>query len=442
MWKRIQLSCVCLALTTLLLVGSVSAASTVPIELEVAIFQGGFGLDHFEYVAREYEKLHPNVKVSVWGNPRIGVVLRPRFLHGDPPDVTWLHMEGVTNAELLRAGLLCPLTDAMNEPAYGQDIPWRDTILESTHYTLTDGSDDIWGVSLDLLTWNMWYNKKMFSEHGWTPPETYEEWLVLNDKIKSKGIVPIAFRGQGGDYSVYWMMAFIERQGGIEALNDAFNLKPGAWNSPVVIEAARKYANLLERGDFQKGCMAMDHTDSQTMFVTGKAAMIACGSWLPAEMANITPPGFEMVPFRYPLFETGLGNPTVMHMMNAEKWVVPAQAKHKEEAIDFIKFLTSVPMAEHFAETKGTLTTIIGAGEPENLSRELKDISELLKECTRSYDHIAIQGWYPKWFGALKDLTTSLLLGEVSPEEYARRMEDESSRLREDNMITKFQVSF
>ncbi|MEW6048615.1 MAG: extracellular solute-binding protein, partial [Bacillota bacterium] len=178
-------------------------ASAEQIELEVAVFQGGFGLDHFQYVAREYERLHPNVKVNLWGNPRIGVVLRPRFLQGDPPDVVWLVREGVTNAELLRSGLLYPLTEAMNTPAYFQNKTWKETLMPSTLYTLTDGSDNIWGVSLDLLTWNLWYNKEMFEQYGWEPPRTWDEWLKLNDKIKAKGIIPIALQGKISDYNVF-----------------------------------------------------------------------------------------------------------------------------------------------------------------------------------------------------------------------------------------------
>ena len=51
-----------------------------PGEVEVASFQGGYGIDFFERAAREYEAKHPGVKIRVWGNPRVWEQLRPRFV--------------------------------------------------------------------------------------------------------------------------------------------------------------------------------------------------------------------------------------------------------------------------------------------------------------------------------------------------------------------------
>ena len=45
------------------------------VEIEVALFAGGEGLDFFELCAREYEKLNPHVKVNLYGDPRIVMVL-------------------------------------------------------------------------------------------------------------------------------------------------------------------------------------------------------------------------------------------------------------------------------------------------------------------------------------------------------------------------------
>src|SRR5688572_23334005 len=37
------------------------------ITLEVAIFEGGYGLDWHRAMAREYEKVKPNIRVHLWG---------------------------------------------------------------------------------------------------------------------------------------------------------------------------------------------------------------------------------------------------------------------------------------------------------------------------------------------------------------------------------------
>src|SRR5687768_139319 len=54
-------------------------------DLEVRVFQGGFGVDFYAKAAKEYERAHPGVKIDLEGDPRIWEQLRPRFVGGDPP---------------------------------------------------------------------------------------------------------------------------------------------------------------------------------------------------------------------------------------------------------------------------------------------------------------------------------------------------------------------
>src|SRR5690554_4562151 len=101
-------------------------SSSGKIELEVASFQGGYGLDFFEYAAREYEKTHPNVKINVWGNPRIWEKLRTRFLNNDVPDLCWPGW-GMDVWALVANGQVMEMDKYLETKAYGQDKKWIDT---------------------------------------------------------------------------------------------------------------------------------------------------------------------------------------------------------------------------------------------------------------------------------------------------------------------------
>src|SRR5688572_8016536 len=57
--------------------------------LEVRVFQGGYGVDFYEKAAREYETAHPGVKIDLKGDPRIWEQLRPRFAAGEPPGLAF-----------------------------------------------------------------------------------------------------------------------------------------------------------------------------------------------------------------------------------------------------------------------------------------------------------------------------------------------------------------
>src|SRR5438552_6395609 len=106
--------------------GSPAAAN----EVEVASFQGGYGIDFFERAAREYEAKHPGVKLKVWGNPRVWEQLRPRFVAGSPPDLTYPGW-GMDHWPLIYEGQVSPLDDALASPPAEGGGTWRDTFEPS-----------------------------------------------------------------------------------------------------------------------------------------------------------------------------------------------------------------------------------------------------------------------------------------------------------------------
>src|SRR5258708_39227447 len=56
------------------------------ITLDVAVFQGAFGIDRHKSVARAYEKLHTEIKINLLGDSPEHEQIKPRTLRPDPPD--------------------------------------------------------------------------------------------------------------------------------------------------------------------------------------------------------------------------------------------------------------------------------------------------------------------------------------------------------------------
>ncbi len=415
---------------------SSSTTGSGQIELEVAVFQGGFGLDFFEYAAREYEKEHPNIKIKIWGNPRIWEQLRPRFVAGDPPDLTWPGW-GMDTWALVMEGQVMEMDKYLEGKAYSQDVKWKDTFIPSLldkgkyngHYYIMPFNNNVFG-------W--WYNAGMFEKNGWTPPKTYDELLVLCEKIKAKGIAPITFQGKYPQYMLQgFFIPWAISAGGMEAWKDAQNLKPGAWKSPAFRRAAEMIDELRTKGYFQAGAMGMTHTEAQMEFLLGNAAMIPCGTWLGSEMKKQMPKDFRMLYFNPPVLKDGKGDPTITST-GVETWIIPKQAKHPDEAADFYKFMTSLAMAQKFVQQKNTLMTIKGSDEvdlppdlvePARCMREAKDIWYM--DCT---------DWYKPLSTAIESAMAALLNGEVDPQECVNRMEAAAERIRKDKSIPKHKV--
>lgn len=427
------------ALALCMLVGCAkkqSAPSDGKIELEVAIFQGGYGLDFFEYAAREYEKLHPDIKIRVWGNPRIWEQLRPRFVAGDPPDLTWPGW-GMDYWALVMDGQVMEMDKYLEEKAYDQDKKWKDTFIPSLlnkgryngHYYIMPFNNNVFG-------W--WYNAGMFEKNGWTPPKTYDELLVLCSKIKATGVAPITFQGKYPQYMLQgFFIPWVISAGGIEAWKDAQNLKPGAWKSPAFLKAAQMCEELAKKGYFQKSAMSLSHTEAQMEFVLGKAAMIPCGTWLRSEMQKQIPKDFRMLYFNPPVLKDGKGDPTVTST-GIETWIIPKQAKHPDEAADFYRFMTSLKMAKQFVEKKNTLMSVIGSDEV-NLPPDLVEPARCMREASDTW-YRDYADWYKSFGDATEDAMAALLNGEVSPQECVNLMEAAATKCRNDRRIPKHKV--
>src|SRR4051812_8505135 len=94
--------------------------------IEVAIFAGGEGMTFYDECKREYEKLHPEVNVNLYGDPRIDDKLRVRIIEGHTPDLT--NAIELRYHELIKAGRVQAFDEWLDEPS--ADTPgktWRET---------------------------------------------------------------------------------------------------------------------------------------------------------------------------------------------------------------------------------------------------------------------------------------------------------------------------
>src|SRR5688500_1526595 len=57
--------------------------------LEVAAFQGGYGIDFYQQAAKEFQEKNSGLSIKVTGDPRVWEQLRPRFIGGNPPDLVF-----------------------------------------------------------------------------------------------------------------------------------------------------------------------------------------------------------------------------------------------------------------------------------------------------------------------------------------------------------------
>lgn len=423
------------ATTLLLLSAGCSLQKDDPnavITLEVAVFEGGYGIEWHKSVAREYEKLHPNIRINLWGDPRVDEKLKPRILRRDPPD---LANSQLPFWKLVVANKLYPMNAALDSPAYGQSKPWRDTLV---HGVLTDFTyhGKVYAVPANLSAWVCWYDRRQFRQHGWKVPKTWGEFTALCEQMKAAGVAPLAFQGKYPVYAWSTLLSLYQRLVPFQTWYEMQDLKPGAFTNPEFIHAA-KLVQEMGTKYFEPGAMAMTHTESQLEWVNGRAAMVFCGLWLKNEMKNAIPPGFEMACFPVPMVEGGKGDPNAIYAGGGEEFVAFSEAKHPKEAMDFLKYMVSLESAHSFIQRLDTLSTVKDSEKGIKISPELQSAVDVLNKSSRLFaDRLSLL-YLDFAKNDMPDALADLLAGKVTPEQFGQRLESAIEKVRRDPEIYK-----
>lgn len=407
-----------------------------PVVLEIMISEGGYGAEWLREIAMHFEHAHPGVEVQIIANPWIEESLRPRFVAGNPPDLCTPGRMAV--GPLVRAGQVLPLDELLQSPPYGAtEGRWMDTFISGLWEPLVyNGHYYVMPLFMNVIAW--WYDAALWERQGWKVPKTWSEFCELADQMKAQGYAPITTTGVYPIYPVFGLLLpTVTRLGGVKPLEDAFNLVPGAWEAPAFVEAARIWQEAAERY-FVPGWEGADHIEAHTLLVLNRAAIDPVGSWLPSEMAQVTPPGVELRAMMIPSFEKAEGVLSLcVDSDNPVNFLIPAHAKHPDLAAEFLKFMTSPFMARIIVENTGALLAIKDIPD-EMLSPAVASALALLDVTEATFDYRNfLRARYPSLADELHNATASLLTGRITPEEWARRVEAEAQVIRQDPTIPK-----
>lgn len=414
-----------------------AGADKVTGAVEVTAFKGGYDIDLYKQFADEYAKANPGLTPDVTGDPRIWEKLRGRMNAGTPPDLMFPGW-GMDHWALIEEGQVMTLDKALDSPSYDKKGTWRDT-FDPNILKLCQKDGKTYLLPYYLMVYGWWYDPGVFAKNGWTVPKTINELVALSDKIKAKGMAPITFQGQYPYYMIEGMLLpWAASAGGVDAVKSAENLEPGAWKSAAFLKAAQTIDDLNKKGFYENGAVGLSHTDAQSDFLHGKAAMLPCGSWLYTEMANSIPPGAKMAFMLPPVLDGGKGDPTAL-LIGVEPWMIPTGAKNPNAAVGLFKYMTSQAKVKEFVQKKATLMALKGSDQgplPEVLVKQ----AEAVKSSKTLYSN-QFRQWYPACEKEIEGALTSMLNKEITPQQFVDRCEAAAEKTRKDSSIAKYKVA-
>lgn len=375
------------------------------------------GLSDWQKMADDYMAAHPNVtiEITVLENEAFKTKLTTVMQSGDPPDIFQSWGGGTFNQQV-EAGLLKDITADLEA-----DPEWRDSFAPGALGVYSYQGKN-YGVPWDMGMVGFWYNKDLFEQAGIdAPPATWTEFLEDVQTLKAAGITPISI-GEGDKWPGmhYWnyLATRLCGQAGFEAAM----ARTGSFTDPCFVEAGAKLEELIALEPFQEGFLGAVHDDMQAAFGNGKAAMELSGQWAPStQKANSADQeGVQNLGlFGFPEVEGGAGAGTDV-VGGGNGFAIGKNAE--PEAIDFVKYLTSVE--------NQTLIAANGSGIPVVKGAEagLTDPNMLQVQQTfaaADYFQLYYDQFLPPATGSvLNDSVQGLFADTLTPEQVAQAVED------------------
>jgi N-acetylglucosamine transport system substrate-binding protein len=347
MKKRFAASAMILAMSAATVLSPLTTfAEAEEQELNIAIFQGGYGDAYWNQMVELFEASHEGVKVNMTISPTIGDIIRPQIVAGNAPDFICLNDGGEDGVilSLIKEHALLNLDDVFDGENYAGTGTLRDDITDgilSSTKCAPYGDDEIYLAPFNSGPQGLIYNKTFFDENNLEVPKTWDEFFTLGDKVKDiDGRALFTYQGIYPGYMEEMLWPAIANECGEEALTKIANYEEGSFNNEGVLKALTHIKEIAEKGYLLEGTVGMNHTESQTEMMLGKAAFITNGTWMENEMQDAPrEEGFEFAMAPIPT-----ENADDVHYVfdSCEQFSIPA-AMHKDQIVsDGIQALSSL----------------------------------------------------------------------------------------------------
>ena len=377
------------------------------------------GKADFQSIADAYTKAHPNVtiEITILENDAFKSKLATAMQAGAPPDLFQSWGGGVLK-EYAKAGLVQDLST----PLKGA---WGDSISSSA-LGLYAVDSKTYGVPWNLAMVGIWYNKDNFAKAGIAaPPKTWTELIDDVKKLQAAGVTPIALGDKDKWPGHFWWVYLATRQGGKDAFTKAV-ARTGKFTDPPFVDAGKKLQELVSLNPFPEGFLGLTFMEHSAFMASGKAGMELMGQWTIDAQKNATPDklglGDKLAFATFPTIEGGAGDASDV-LGGADGIAVGKNAP--PEAIDFLKFLTSVENQQKLTADGVALPSVKGA------ETSIKD--PLLKQVQAQIAKAPyLQLYYdqalpPAVGNTVNDSTQALFAGQSTPEAVAKAIEDSAA---------------
>ncbi len=360
----------------------------------------------YEKVIALFNEKHPDIKVSFnpTKNTEYNTVLNTALQAGEGPDIFHLRPYAA-GLKLAEAGFVEKINDLQELSTYPEEALIASKDAEGNQY----------GVPINLSSTQFFYNKKIFADNGLEVPQTWDEFMQLNDTLLEKGITPIAMGTKES-----WLLSLLHGIVGpaIYEGNDFYKAVLAGekdFTDPAFIESLQVMNDLKKYFPANSEGLGMD--DIRTLFVLEEAAMFPLGSWEIPVVLEMNPD----LDFGYFPIPSKMGTKTVTTWVDGS-FAINANSENKEAAKVFLEFLTTKEFGELFVKEFSMISAIPGISSDNALLNDLSKSTE--SEATPYMWVTNFTGGDPTTKTVLETELQGMYLGQVKQEDVAAKVQD------------------
>ncbi len=338
------------------------------------------------------------------------------------PDIYGLLAEKRDFAAFIKAGHVADLTADMKADGSAWESVLFKKALDVNRFIPGNqwgAKPGIYGVPIDVTNIQMIYNKRLFRQAGLDPerpPRTWDDFMDAARVLKDAGIP-----GLVSGWGEIWMVDCF-------ASNYAMNIMGKdkvvstikgevPYTDPDWIRVLYLFKELADEGVLASGVVAMVNKEAEQIFANERAAFAFNGSWCVNVYKGMNP---DLEYGVIPPPRADARNPMLIWGGAGGSFLVNGRSKNKEDAIEFLKWLSAKPQQVFLAQKTNNL--------PSN-KESLMDISPVLSQFADDMDRTTHPDVLPaNEFSQVIEFfdkgIQSIIIGEKTPEEVAQKVQE------------------
>ncbi|MBW5445231.1 extracellular solute-binding protein [Cohnella sp. CFH 77786] len=412
-----------------------SSAQSAPVTLSAWIMPNSPKPDaDLLKVMDPYLKQHPNVTLKVtvldWGSAWTKITTAATS--GEGPDILQLGTTWVP--AIASMGGIDKITDKISDVGGAENY-----LSASWNTTKIEGQEDIYAVPWFVDARAIYYNTEAFKAANVDPAEAFKTWesfeaalqKVNGVTVGGNKVAALGIPGKNDWNVVHNIFPWIWAAGGDVLSADH---KSAVFNEGKGIDGVMYYTGLANKGLVDKSSLEKNSSQIESDFGDGKSAVIITGPWLAKNFATPKDAGGmsdKAAAKQFAISPLPAGPAGQSTFIGGSDLTVFKGSKHKDEAWDVIKYLSSEEAQKAYANISGQLPAKKSLIESPDLDSNMKAFAEATKY-GKSYP--SIPQWGPtetalqKHFANIWDIVAGVK-GKYDKDSIQKEMDDAAAEV-------------